>query len=402
MDELMPVLMTGTQRRSFPGNLPDQLALRTLSALAGHPLTVAEPPPRDDQSDPRPLAPTGTLAEILSGQRLDCLEEWLQLCGPRRIPPALLPQALEWGRGPLLLEAAGPRGLWLAAQNPEWKHHLPAATSSDLWDTGTLRQRAAWLAEQSPERQAELLTAAWKGENAAARAQLLVGVKSLPALELGLADRSKTVRTAAAQGLWQFPDHPQVQQWLAQLQTGKPPATAPGFDFDFPGLGEKAAWLAQLAALSPLGPFVAPRGEWREALMDGYTRAAMRQERPDWAGGLLLAGQDFNSLFSLAPPAARETVLLDGPPHWERYASHRPFSPALAAKIWHELQTVTRGPYDSWPGKAIPALGHGFSVKLSLQEGWPEASPHWRYWNSAVEKMLTLHSFRRRMHEEMA
>lgn len=397
----MPVLMSGTQRRPFEGLL-DQLAMRTLSGLAGRELDEVDLPEQDLVEDRRPLAPRGTLSEILSGEQFDSLPEWLELCGERRIHPALLPAAMQWGQGPRFLQAIGPRGLWLMQQNPEWHDLLSASSAAEVWETGTPRQRAEWLAAQEPEPALELLRAVWKQENAETRALLLASLKEREALELGLSDRSKKVRTVAAQGLWRFADHPLVIEWLETLARDQPPAASPGFELTFWGLGEKAGWLAQLAALAPLGAFQVPRGEWRDALMQGFSRATLAQQRQDWALGLLRAGSQEEELFRLLSWEDRETLLLSGPPAWEWYGLHRPFSPALAAKVWRELQILTQGRHDWDTAKALRSLAHGFSVKLSLEQGWPEGSPHWRYWNSAVEKMLELHSFRRRMHEEMA
>lgn len=400
----MPVLMAGSQRRPFAGELPQQLALRSLSALAGHVLEEGVATPPDEETDERPLAPRGALSEILAGQRLDCLKEWLELCRGRRIHPALLPQALELGAGAPLLEAAGPRGLWLARQNPDWSHHLRLVGGLEVWETGSPRVRAEWLAGQEPPRAAELLREVWKQENAETRALLLRALADradLEVLEMGLADRSKGVRTAAAQGLWRFPEFPLVRHWGDVLATAEPPPADPGFDLSIAGLGEKAGWLAQLAWLAPLGAFVEPREVWREALVQGFARAAVAQRRQDWAAGLLRAGVLDQRLFLLLDWRERDAYLLSGDARWDWYGLHRPFSAALASKIWRELQTVTQGRHDWSVAQALPALGHGFAVNQSLEQGWPEGSPHWRAWSSAVEKMLALHSFRAAMHKEM-
>lgn len=402
MDELMPVLMAGTQRRPFAGELPDELALRSLAALAGHVLEPGKAGPREEVPDERPLAPRGALGEILEGDRLDCLEEWLELCRGRRMHPALLPQALELGAGARLLEAAGPRGLWLARQNPDWSHHLGLVGGLEVWETGSPRPRAQWLARQEPARAAELLREVWKQENGETRALLLRAVPHLEMLETGLADRHKGVRTAAALGLWRFPECATTVQWVEIVASGEPPLANPGFDLSFTGLGEKAAWLAQLAALAPLGTFEEPRGVWREAWLQGFTRAAVAQGRKDWAAGLLSCGVVDPQLFELLDWSAQDAFLLSGGPHWDWYGLHRPFSPALAAKVWRELLILTQGRHEWSAAQALPALGHGFAVNQSLEQGWPEGSPHWRYWSSAVEKMLALHSFRAAMHKEMA
>lgn len=398
----MPVLMVGTQRRPFKGNLANELALRSLAALAGHILQERVAAPCDQEADERPLAPRGALTEILTGERLECLDEWLELCRGRRIHPALLPQALDRGSGARLLEAAGPRGLWLARQNPDWSHHLGAVAGLEVWETGPPRARAAWLTRQEPRRAAELLREVWKQENAETRALLLGGVPDLEALQLGLADRSKGVRTAAAQGLWRFPEFPLTAEWIQLLARAEPPPANPGFDLSFAGLGEKGGWLAQLAALAPLGAYAEPRGVWREALLQGYQRATLKQGRRDWAAGLLRSGVLDPQLFLLLDWRERDAFLLTGGPNWDWYRLHRPFSPALAAKIWRELQVLTQGRHEWSAAQALPALGHGFAVNQSLEQGWPEGSPHWRYWSSAVEKMLALHAFRAAMHKEMA
>lgn len=398
----MPVLMAGTRRRPYAGNLLQELALRSVSALAGHVLAEAQEVPRDEAGDERVVAPRGALSQILGGERLDCLEEWLELCGARRIHPALLAAALYQGKGARLLEAAGPRGLWLARQNPDWSHHLGVLGGLEVWETGNPRVRADWLARQQPEQAAELLREVWKQENAETRALLLGVVADQSVLEMAMGDRSKLVRTTAAQGLWRFPESPFTASWLELLATGEPPPTHPGFDLSFTGLGERAGWLAQLAALAPLGPYREPSGGWRDALLQGFTQAALRQGRRDWAAGLLRAGVQSQELFLLLGRAERDAFLLARGPQWEWYALHRPFSPELAAKVWGELLIVTQGRPVWEVNQAIPRLGHGFGVDLALEQGWPEGSPHWRSWSSALEKMLALHSFRKRMHEEMA
>lgn len=399
----MPVWMAGTQRRSFSGDVLAETALRSVSALAGRVLEEAVAGPPDKEVDERVVAPRGTLGQILEGDRLDCLAEWLNLCRGRRIHPALLPQALTLGKGAGLLEAAGPRGLWLAAQNPEWRHHLGSAAGAEVWETGTARLRADWLARQAPEQAAELLRAVWKQENAETRALLLAGVSELGILEMALRDRSKAVRTVAAQSMWRYPEADFSRRLAGLLAAGEPPAENPDFDLSMPGgLGEKAGWLAQVAALAPLGPFVKPGGVWQQALLHGFTRAAWLQGRRDWAAGLLGAGVEELKLFLLLDWSERDAYLLSGGPHWDWYRLHRPFSAPLAAKIWRELQILTQGRSDWGAAQCLPELGHGFAVNLDLEQGWPEGSPHWRAWRSAVEKMLALHSFRAAMHKEMA
>ena len=403
MDELMPVWMAGTQRRSFAGDLLTETALRSVSALAGRVLQEAPEGPRDGAQDERTVAPRGALGLILGGERLDCLAEWLELCRGRRIHPALLPQALTLGKGARLLEAAGPRGLWLAAQNPDWRQHLGYSDGPEVWETGTARMRAEWLARQAPEQAAERLKAVWKQENAETRALLLASVISEEMLELGLRDRSKGVRSVAAQAMWRYPEAEFSQRMTALLAAGQPPSENPDFELGLPaGLGEKAGWLAQVAALAPLGPFVKPAGVWQQALLQGFTRATLLQGRRDWAAGLLRAGVVDPKLFLLLDWGERDAYLLGGGPRWDWYRLHRPFSGALAAKIWRELHILTQGRADWGAAQCLPELGHGFAVNLDLQQGWPEGSPHWRSWSSGVDKLLALHSFRAAMHKEMA
>ena len=398
----MPVLMAGTQRRAYAGALLTEVALRSVSALAGLVLQEQAEGPRDATRDERVVAPRGTLSRILGGERLDCLGEWLDLCRGRRIHPALLPAALTLGKGSRLLEAAGPRGFWLASQNPDWSHHLGLVGGVEVWETGTPRMRAEWLSRQEVSRAAELLREVWKQENADTRALLLSVVADRGMLESALSDRSKLVRTTAAQALWRFADHPVTVEWGQQLARGEPPPASPGFELSFAGLGEKAGWLAQLAALAPLGPYQEPRGVWREALIQGFSRAAVAQARRDWAAGLLRTGLKDTQLFQLLDWREREALLLSGGARWDWYRLHRPFSAGLAAKVWRELQLVTQGRADWGVAQSLPDLGHAFAVNLDLQQGWPEGSPHWRSWSSAVEKMLAVHSFRAVMHKEMA
>ena len=404
MDELMPVLMSGTQRRPFSGEVLTEAALRGLGALAGLTLEACVATPGDDLVDARPLAARTMLAEILEGDRLDCLEEWLSLWRGYQMHPALIPRALDLGRGPALIEAVGGRGLWLAAQNPDWQAHVSPAEGAEVWETGSARARADWLRRQQAGRAWELLRATWKDENAETRALLLEACPPEEAfLEMVLKDRSKTVRLVAAQLLSRhFPESAFARRMGQLLRSGQPPMEDPGFALSFKGLGEKAGWLAQLAALTPLGPFVEPTGAWREAFMQGLVQATCWQRRADWALGLLRLGVESDELFGLLDWPQREAFLLSAGPRWGWYASHRPFSPALAVKIRQELMVLTRQRHEWSAAQALPALGHGFAVELlaDLEQGWPEHGTQWRYWSHAVDKMLAVLSFRQRMYEE--
>ncbi|WP_432057688.1 DUF5691 domain-containing protein, partial [Streptomyces sp. bgisy022] len=191
-DALVTTALLGTDRRTPPGVPPgpaapaallDAAAEATLGRRAGLlPVRAAERP-WPAPPDPRPVLPpaaTRRLETLLSdrpspsgGRRgaapdlRELLPQWLAAANDRGFaaPPALLPALLDAARGrtdlrPAALRFAGPRALWLARLNPDWRFALRAtpggalarsgpegpAGYQRLWQEGLFAERVALLA----------------------------------------------------------------------------------------------------------------------------------------------------------------------------------------------------------------------------------------------------------------
>jgi len=345
---------------------PERPAERALLASAGalatarragrraeHPAAQAPPPaPPVDRPQPGEDA-ARTLAALLGGTWRQLLPEWLEVCavGGMRVPSALLPSALDVATGdralrPAVLGALGERGRWLAGQRAEWAWaggaaagavHDPAAA----WAEGTAGERRALLAAVravDPALGRALVEATWRTDRADDRAafvdHLTVGLSmdDEPFLEeRARLDRAKDVRRAAAAALARLPSSRLALRMrdraLAHVQVGvRWPVRLPEHlpeDWVADGVtparrgagGERAGWLTQVVAAAPLdhwGPAPgavrsASHADHGEALVHGWSQAASRQRRSDWAVALLgaPAPHDPAALLRVLEPAAR-------------------------------------------------------------------------------------------------
>lgn len=418
---LLPAATVGTDRQPGPwplpagdiGTLAAQAAqgtepatglLRAAAVLATCALAGAQGPA---WTDPLPAAaPDDTLPPLPVGTALDALA-WALLDGPvrlqheallrvaqagHRLPARLLPQALDLGRRSIalrtpLLAVLGERGLWLAAQRPDWAYAAGTSTTDSgdaTWTDGTLEQRRAWF------------TQARAADPAAARAQLQAALPELPAREradlvaalaTGLgpddealldtlrADRSREVRQAALPLLLRLPGaaHPQrAAAHLAPLLTEErgllrkrwvlDAPTAAGADWkadqldatrpQHESLGERAWWLYQLVRQTPLAWWHAHTGmnaaellawaagtDWTEALVRGWADVLFAAPDNAWCDALLdrwppTLRDDPARVLGLLPPAARDRHLLT-------YA--RGGSQPLGTVLMHALNACAAG-----------------------------------------------------------
>ncbi|MDI3419755.1 DUF5691 domain-containing protein [Streptomyces luteolus] len=374
-EELVTSALLGTDRRRPPVAVPpgkdlsaallDAAAVETVRRRAGlRPADAAGLPERaaPDERPPLPAAARRRLALLLadrpgsgSGRRstapdlTELLPQWLAAANDHgyAAPAELLPALLDAARGrtdlrPQALRFAGPRALWLAHLNPDWKfalrtspggNALPRARDIEgvqrLWEEGLFAERVALLAAvraDAPEAARELLAGTWSTERAedrlmfldSLRAGLSDGDESF--LERALSDRSRNVRATAAELLSALPN----SALAARMADRASPCVAmdetrSGITVEAPhacdaamerdgvvsqapsGRGQRAWWLGQLVEATPLATWpsrlggrspeeitaLPVRDDWRPELHAAWCRAAVRQRDAVWARALL-------------------------------------------------------------------------------------------------------------------
>ncbi|MDX5568648.1 DUF5691 domain-containing protein [Streptomyces sp. ID05-04B] len=377
-DELITAALLGTDRRTPPAAAPgrdaptallDAAAAETVRRRAGLRPGRAAPRPEPAAEDPRPPLPTAAarrLALLLAdrpgvgagGRRgaapdlMELLPQWLTAVNARGFaaPADSLPALLDAARArtdlrPAALEFAGPRALWLARLNPDWRFALRATPGGGtalpgpaeaeraerLWQEGLFAERVAVLASirsRDPDAARELLAATWSTERAEDRLMFLDSLRTglaprdEPFLEQALADRSRNVRATAAELLSALPgsalaarmavragacvavDHTRDTPTLlveaphecdAAMERDGVSPHAP------PGRGERSWWFGQLLEAAPLATWPARLGgrtpqqivalpvadDWLSELHAAWCRAAVRQRDADWSRALL-------------------------------------------------------------------------------------------------------------------
>ncbi|GHH13321.1 DUF5691 domain-containing protein [Streptomyces lanatus] len=377
-EELVTAALLGTDRRTPPGSAPgreapaallDAAAVETVRRRAGlRPALAAQrPEPAPEDTRPAlPLAAARRMAMLLAdrpgmagGARrgtspdlVELLPEWLARANDRGFapPPEALPALLDAARGrtdlrPAALTFAGPRAVWLARLNPDWRFALRAtpgggaalphlddpAEIQQLWQEGLFAERVALLAAiraREPEAARELLSTTWATERAEDRLMFLdslrmgLGPRDEQFLEQALADRSRNVRATAAELLSALPGSALAARMAVRAgacvaldHTGDGPAIgveAP-HECDAPmerdgvvakapaGRGERSWWFGQLVEAAPLGSWpgrlggrtpreivaLPVRDDWQAELHAAWCRAAVRQRDAEWARALL-------------------------------------------------------------------------------------------------------------------
>lgn len=378
-EELATSALLGTDRRpplvhgvpapaDGPVALLDAAAVHTVRRRAGLLPAVPGARPEPAPHDPRPPLPGAArhrLAQLLAdraaptaaGRRgaapdlTELIPQWLATANRRgfRAPAALLPPLLDAARArtdlrPQALAFAGPRGLWLAALNPEWKFALRGcaggATVPDtsgpeavrrLWEEGLFAERIGLLdavRAQDPAAALALLTTTWSTERAEDRLMFLdslrtgLGAGDEEFLEQALSDRSRNVRATAAELLSALPSSALAGRMAARATSCvNPDRTGAGASIavEAPhecdagmqrdgvatvpptGRGERSWWLGQLVESTPLGVWQEQFGgrpaeeivalpvadDWAGELHAAWCRAAVRQRHPQWARALL-------------------------------------------------------------------------------------------------------------------
>ncbi|MGQ4405794.1 DUF5691 domain-containing protein [Streptomyces hayashii] len=377
-EDLVTAALLGTDRRTPPGTAPgrsapstllDAAAAETVRRRAGLRPGPAAPRPRPAPEDPRPPLPAAAarrLALLLAdrpgtaqgGRRgaspdlVELLPQWLAAVNDRGFaaPPESLPALLDAARArtdlrPAALRFAGPRALWLARFNPDWRFALRASPGSgtglpgpeetqrveQLWQEGLFAERVSLLAairSRDPDAARELLETTWPTERAEDRLMFLdslrtgLGPRDEPFLEQALSDRSRNVRATAAELLSALP----WSALAARMAVRAGACVAVDHTLDTPtllveaphecdaamerdgvspkppsGRGERSWWLGQLVEAAPLAGWSARLGgrtpeqivalpvadDWLGELHAAWCRAAVRQRDADWSRALL-------------------------------------------------------------------------------------------------------------------
>ncbi|MFE6622215.1 DUF5691 domain-containing protein [Streptomyces sp. NPDC008086] len=376
-EELVTAALLGTDRRTPPGCAPgreapvtllDTAAVETVRRRAGLKPARAARRPDPAPEDPRPVLPPAAarrLAMLLAdrpgaggGRRgtapdlMELLPQWLATANDRGFapPPETLPALLDAARGrtdlrPSALTFAGPRAVWLARMNPDWRFALRAspgggaalpdlddpAEVQQLWQEGLFAERVALLSAiraREPAAARELLTTTWPTERAEDRLMFLdslrtgLGPQDEPFLEQSLADRSRNVRATAAELLSALPGSALAARMAVRAGTcvaldhtrdtptisvEAPHECDAGMERDGvvakapAGRGERSWWFGQLVEAAPLGTWPGRLGGrtpgeivalpvtdgWQGELHAAWCRAAVRQRDGVWARALL-------------------------------------------------------------------------------------------------------------------
>lgn len=378
-EELVTSALLGIDRRPLrrmpgagpvdgPAALLDAAALHTVRRRAALLPAAGAPAPEPAPVDTRPPLPAAArhrLAQLLAdrstpsggGRRgtapdlTELIPQWLASAGARgfRAPAELLPALLDAARArtdlrPHALAFAGPRGLWLAGLNPEWRFalraspggaHRPGPGDPDavrrMWEEGLFAERVALLGTvraEDPAAARALLAATWSTERAEDRLMFLDSLRTGLSgddeafLEEALSDRSRNVRATAAELLSALPDSALARRMADRATSCVNPdrtGAAVSVAVEAPhecdaamqrdgvapvppsGRGERSWWLGQLVEASPLAVWLERFGGrtareivalpvadgWAPELHTSWCRAAVRQRDPEWARALL-------------------------------------------------------------------------------------------------------------------
>jgi hypothetical protein len=417
--DIVSAALVGTDRRPVPGGpgaVLDAAAAQGLRLRAGvrAETGVVAPEPAPEESVP-PASPAAAarLCGLLdpvrvagaarnAETRLELVDEWLS--AGRHAPGELLPELLDLGRRhrqlrPGLARAGGARARWLAAQRDEWRYLLGETDERELvkgWDLAPIGRRVGHLTavrRRDPALARMQLTSTWDSETAEDRAALLktfhsgLSIGDDDVLERALDDPRREVRVVALDLLARLPGSAYALRMAKRAREYvrvdgdrvdvRPPAQCDrsmqrdGVTSRAPaGTGQRAWWLEEVLARTPLGTWGRPEAlldravdpEWTSVLRRGLGRAAAGQDNSEWAAAMV------DRLWSDATTAQRpdDRLLLEAlyevlpvDLRAERAAAvlHRDPGRATAAGVERLLELCPR----PWPGPladaALEALG---------------------------------------------
>ncbi|MEM1394054.1 MAG: DUF5691 domain-containing protein [Cyanobacteria bacterium P01_H01_bin.150] len=279
------------------------------------------------------------LGMMLSGGYIGFLPEWLTLLAETKkvVSPKYLPELLKLGIlqhhwRKYILPVLGKRGIWLAAQNPEWNYAL-AENADKIWKNGSLEARKKLLKElrqSDAEKGRRQLNNILSKEKAKERASLLetlevsLSADDIKFLEEALEDRSKLVRDVAARLLAQIPESKLVQRMIERVRpllsldgNGIEVELPKKFTLEMiqdgideskyiPSLGEKASLLLQMLACVPPSIWsndwkktpdelisIIENSKWKKLFLEAWATAAIRSKDIVWSEALLKSSNTF-------------------------------------------------------------------------------------------------------------
>jgi hypothetical protein len=465
--KLISIALLGTERREPPvladpalaGLVGDGSAEDRLLSAAGSLAVVRRAgwraPPAPPLPGPAPadvLPSCGAAAAyrllLLLDDHRALLPEWLRAVARRgrRAPAERLPDLLEAATTNQALRdeveaVLGERGRWLAAQAPRWGWAAPLPGTGDereaIWLTGTRPQRRrlfATLRRTRPADARQWLEHGLSREDGADRAWFVAALgeglspADEPLLESALDDRSQDVRAAAARLLARLPGsafaHRMAERTVPLVRVeggGRLRVTLPD-DLDesavrdgvirmpSSGTGERAWWLHQLVASTPLSAWDAVGlspglaatlpvpGDLEVPLRRGFAQAADIQRDSLWATALLDVDP---RLAEFADPHQAAAAALEHLRAGETGIADRLLAPWPRDLSEGALDLLARlAGRGHWLHRLIaerldPALAGEAARRLeSVEPGTPQAG-------HARELVQTLR-FRRDMHEELA
>jgi hypothetical protein len=352
--ELVSVALLGTERRDPPALADPALAGLAGGSTEGRLLSAAgslavfrragrlapPAPPLPEAAPAEALPACGAAAAyrllLLLDDHRALLPEWLRAVAARglRVPAERLPDLLEAATASQALRTdvepvLGERGRWLAGRSARWGWAAPLPAGEEerqaLWLTGTRPERHRLFSELRRTRPAEareLLERGFAREEASDRAWFTgalgegLSPADEPLLESALDDRRQEVRYAAARLLARLPGSALGRRMtertvpLLRVENGAIRATLPD-DLDesaardgiirrpSSGTGERAWWLHQLVASTPLAAWDAVgltpelaatlpvTGDLEVPLRRGFAQAAEAQRDSRWATAFL-------------------------------------------------------------------------------------------------------------------
>ncbi|MCZ7417093.1 DUF5691 domain-containing protein [Streptomyces sp. WMMC897] len=510
----MTAALLGAERRTPPGGSPGALlalaARETVRSRAGLLPAVARPRPAPAPADERPPLPAPAarrLALLLAGRAepgggagrrgagpdlAELLPQWLAAANARgyRAPAAHLPTLLDAARARTDLRAdalafAGPRALWLAGLNPDWRFALRTGTAAapvapedaeavrSLWEEGLFAERAALLGalrRHDPAAARRLLASTWSAERAEDRLMFLDTLREglTPAdeefLERTLTDRSRTVRSMAAELLSALPGSALAGRMAERarvcvhLDRSGGAGSGGGLAVEAPhacdaamqrdgitpkppsGRGERMWWLSQVVEAAPLTCWSAHLGGlrpeeivalpvadgWRDDLHAAWSRAAVRQRDEEWARALVGAPTaptaegpgDPARLLTVLPPAERAAwsaafIAAHGLSEAFRLLGTCavPWSPELGGAVVDALEIARDAGSYPWSLSGVmglaercldPAQADRIAPLAALpKESGAEAPGAGGYWAEAFQRLVSTLTVRAAMHAEL-